>query len=104
MIRSEDFFEVTPRPVNPARFGPQTSIRIEIALDQIRATKPSSRANVLNPRATFEKQRDHVPAIPVQRLFQRRPTARAVNRCTTIEQQFRNLSIIDAGCCNEWFI
>src|ERR1044072_4681737 len=38
------------RPVNPARFGLETSIGIEIAPDEISATQPGSRANVLNLR------------------------------------------------------
>ena len=100
MIRRGDRFETTKGPVNPARFWLQTSIRIEKALDEIGAAKSGGRANVLNLRATFEKQRDRVSAVPVQRFFQRSPTARAVDRCSTIKQQLCNRSIVNTACRN----
>src|SRR6185312_3306827 len=91
-------------PVNPTRFGLEASVGIEVTLNEISATESCRRANVLNLRAAFKKQLDRVSAVPVQRFFQRRPTTCAVDRRTTIEQQFSNWSIVNAARSNKRLI
>ena len=91
-------------PVNTPCFGLDASVGIKVTLDQISATEPSGRANVLNLRATFEKQ------LIASRLFQYNASSNGVQppvpsiAAPSIEQQFRNGSIVDAASCNEWLI